>query len=261
MTQVEDLAAMEMRLYRLEMKLLGGGDGTVNNKKESPQRSSSSPVKFSLDHTTTSGEDNMAILDTQPQTAASKEQQQQQRQDFASRLTSLEQQVASLSKSSVHRDALETHWKEIQQYLQDLDPGAALTHQQSIASPFLFRRQEVLASAEELKQNMQHVTDILNLLWIGQTMPSSSSSSSAKSEWKITEMHVTKAPILVTAPALSREQQQALKHVQETLHSLSHRVTNMSAQLDRLILGFQKVVTITSEKMVLMDEELRLKQQ
>ncbi|KAL7565020.1 hypothetical protein ACA910_020732 [Epithemia clementina (nom. ined.)] len=262
-----DLAALELRLYRLELKLLGDQlhykNESDEERKHSLRKATSSPMKFSLSKDDDDDDDDMAVLDTEPQTKPT------ENDDFATRLSALEQQMIASSKSSSHRDALEGHWKDIHQYLQDLDPGSALTHQQSIASPFMYRRQEVLASADDLKRNMQYVSDILNLLLIGQNLPSSTSGSGGSSSSKsvpsptdlITEMHVTKAPILMTAPALSREKQEELIALEEKLQSLRDRVDSSASKLDRLLTAYQKVVSTVSEKLVLMDEEIRLQQQ
>ena len=294
----DHLAEVELRLYRLEMKLLGTETSVYKTSTVDTESKRKTATPNPTTATRLSFEDELAVLDkgTQlPKIITSTTTSEEEMDDLASRLSKLEQIVDS-SKSSSQRDILEGHWNEMNQYLQDLDPGAALTHQQSIGGPLIYRRQEVLASADELKRNMQYVSEILNLLMIGQNMPpltftssssssattsaassgvgirrsggSSSSTNSSSSSSKpvaassndgmISEMHVTKAPILLTAPALSREQQDELVALGERLQLLRDRVDASSTHLDRLVTGYQDVITAISEKLVLLDEELRL---
>ena len=291
----DHLAEVELRLYRLEMKLLGTETSVYKTSTVDTESKQKTATPNPTTATRLSFEDELAVLDTRtqlPKIITTTTTSEEEMDDLASRLSKLEQIVDS-SKSSSQRDILEGHWNEMNQYLQDLDPGAALTHQQSIGGPLIYRRQEVLASADELKRNMQYVSEILNLLMIGQNMPpltlsssssattsaassgagirssggsssTNSSSSSSKpvaassNDGMISEMHVTKAPILLTAPALSREQQDELVALGERLQLLRDRVDASSTQLDRLVTGYQDVITAISEKLVLLDEELRL---
>lgn len=58
----------------------------------------------------------------------------------------------------------EKSWKEIQKLLRELDPGIALTHQQQ---PLLYKRQQVLASSDELFKDFSELDLILKLLLTG----------------------------------------------------------------------------------------------
>mmetsp|Transcript_7081 Transcript_7081/g.14761 ORF Transcript_7081/g.14761 Transcript_7081/m.14761 type:complete len:253 (-) Transcript_7081:24-782(-) len=252
MSQQEDLVALDLRLSRLEMRALGVKLTTL------PTQDTSKSLIKSMSSLSTQDSileevDGMDIIDSSSSNAAGGNS------DFASRLTTLEQTINNaFSKSSQQRsiiDQLDSHWKEIHDYFADLDPGTALTHQQQIAAPLLYRRQEVLACADELKQSMQQVAEILNLLMIGQNINSNS---------KISEMHVTKAPILCATaqPALStREEQEQLDQVEKILTDLAERVDVAALKMDRMLTGYQQFVTTVSEKLVLLDEEIRNKKQ
>ena len=241
---MDDLTEMEMRISRLEMHVIG-----VQLSQLETSSSSSSPIKSMTSLKPVNDNNDRDVLDTSS-TATLKGD------DFASRLTVMEQSVASaFSRSSVQRaaiDQLESHWKDIHRYLDDLDPGTALTHQQQIAAPLLYRRQEVLASAEELKHWMKQVSEILHLLLIGQSLPDTTK--------HISEMHVSKAPILVnTTIVLSTEQQNELLLLEQTFTDLAERVNAAGAKLDRLLVGYQQLITSVSEKLVFLDEELSAK--
>eukprot|EP00523_Entomoneis_sp_CCMP467_P005560 CAMPEP_0168750642 /NCGR_PEP_ID=MMETSP0724-20121128/17386_1 /TAXON_ID=265536 /ORGANISM="Amphiprora sp., Strain CCMP467" /LENGTH=242 /DNA_ID=CAMNT_0008798687 /DNA_START=39 /DNA_END=764 /DNA_ORIENTATION=- len=236
----EDLLDLDLRLSRLEMQVLGVGPTDKLKTTKQPQnetKKAAVPFNKASRHRDSSiqddnDQDEMDVLDTKSSTAATGDK------DLASRLSSLEQTVAgAFSKSSHQRsvmDQLESHWKDITKYLNDLDPGTALTHQQQIAAPLLYRRQEVLASADELKQAMHQVAEILHLLLIGQQQPGKT---------KITEMHVTKAPIFVsTAQAVPTTVKQQINDVEETLLALQDRVDAAALKMDRLLTGYQQLV-------------------
>ena len=64
-------------------------------------------------------------------------------------------------------------WKECQKLLNELDPGIALTHQQQ---PLLYKRQQVLASSDELTKDFSELDIILKLLLSGTKVTADSTS-------------------------------------------------------------------------------------
>ena len=143
--------------------------------------------------------------------------------------------------------SLKQLWEESDKLMQELDPGSALTHQQQIAAPILYRRQQVLASADSLQRDMQQVGDILTLLAIGQ--PQMITKDNA-----ISEMQVTKAPILTQSVPPSPADQERLVQVEKSLYETRQHVESMAARMDRLVASYHALVSAVSEKMVLADE-------
>jgi hypothetical protein len=173
-----------------------------------------------------------------------------------SRLTATERQVdAFLTGGLPHQQqggsssspSLKQLWEESNKLLRELNPGTALTHQQQIAAPILYRRQEVLASAESLHQNMQQVQEVLTLLSIGQPQMIAGGEP-------VSEMQVTKAHILTQTTPPSKEDQERLRETEETLRDVQSKVESIAARMDRLVAGYHSVVAAVSEKMVLADE-------
>mmetsp|Transcript_6419 Transcript_6419/g.13661 ORF Transcript_6419/g.13661 Transcript_6419/m.13661 type:complete len:324 (+) Transcript_6419:167-1138(+) len=68
------------------------------------------------------------------------------------------------SNANINISQNEQSWKEIQKLLGELDPGIALTHQQQ---PLLYKRQQVLASSDELFKDFAELDLILKLLLTG----------------------------------------------------------------------------------------------
>jgi hypothetical protein len=172
-----------------------------------------------------------------------------------SRLTAAERQVAALltgglphqqQGGSSSTPSLKQLLEESNKLLRELNPGTALTHQQQIAAPILYRRQEVLASADSLQQNMQQVHEVLTLLSIGQPQMIAGGEP-------VSEMQVTKAHILTHTPP-SKDDQERLRQTEETLRDVQSKVESIAARMDRLVAGYHSVVAAVSEKMVLADE-------
>lgn len=96
----------------------------------------------------------------------------------------LEGRITSLSvggtSTGIGSNASSIHdvrsWKEIQKLLRELDPGIALTHQQQ---PLLYKRQQVLASSDELSRDFAELDIILKLLLTGTKTDGANMSSSS----------------------------------------------------------------------------------
>ena len=168
--------------------------------------------------------------------------------DLNGRLEALERRYLAATTPSFRET-----WKESEKLLQELDPGAALTHQQQIAAPIMYRRQEVLASAETFRRDMKHVAQILNLLLIGQEQSSSSSEEGAA----ISEQKIVKAPILIETTGLSEDYIERLRTLHNNIADIAHRTGKVARTVDRLLEHYHALVHATSEKMVLAEEELR----
>ena len=190
-----------------------------------------------------------------------------QSQSFESRLTALEVKVGKLvpenavadnadvdsrlqslqSKIDANSNAqLKETWRETQEMLRDLDPGAALTHQQQ---PLLYRRQELLASADTMKRDMEHLKTILHLL----------QTSQPAFEGPIREEQVAQAPIL-TDMSVSPEDERRLDTLRLTLQDLHTRTQNLMFRMDNTLECYHSIMTAASEKCVLADEAISLKE-
>lgn len=167
--------------------------------------------------------------------------------DLSTRLHLLEQQFKMLTDSTFKQT-----WAESDKLLQELDPGTALTHQQPTAAPILYRNQQVLANAADLERDFKTTTQMLNLLLIGQA---------PVTDVMIKEEHVTQAPILVGAPCVSAEDAQRVQTLQHKLTDLQGRMGAVAQELDSVLDNYHTLISVCSEKMVLADEEVRLREQ
>ncbi|VEU39229.1 unnamed protein product [Pseudo-nitzschia multistriata] len=79
------------------------------------------------------------------------------------------------TNSNTHISQNEQSWKQIQKMLRELDPGIALTHQQQ---PLLYKRQQVLASSDELFKDFAELDLILKLLLTGTKIDGTEAQSS-----------------------------------------------------------------------------------
>jgi uncharacterized coiled-coil protein SlyX len=167
--------------------------------------------------------------------------------DLISRLEGLEGRFMSLTDSSLRQT-----WAESDKLMIELDPGTALTHQQLFAAPILYRKQELLASAEPFKHDMEQVGDILKLLLIGQP---------PITDEDLKEEHVTQAPILTAAPCISEKDQQRMDALQHQMVDMQTRTAAVADQMDRLLNNYHTLISTVSEKMILADEELQMREQ
>lgn len=166
-------------------------------------------------------------------------------QVVSSRIHALEAKLDSLANNSHGDTTLKQLWDESDKLLRELDPGSALTHQQQIAAPILYRRQEVLASAESLRRNMGQLMEILTLAAIGQPQ--------IIGDQPLSEMQVIKAPILGVAPP-SKAEEERLQRLEVSLQEMLDRMQSFAARLDKLVAGYHALVSAVSEKIVLADE-------
>ena len=163
-----------------------------------------------------------------------------------SRIHALEAKLDSLAKNQQGDSTLKQLWDESDKLMRELHPGSALTHQQQIAAPILYRRQEVLASAESLQRNMEQVREILTLLSIGQPQ--------IIGEEPVSELQVIRAPILETAPP-STQDQERLRKLELSLHETHQKLESMTKRMDKVVVGYKSLVKAVAQKMVLASED------
>lgn len=157
--------------------------------------------------------------------------------DIARRLDKVQGSVNEQTTS-----AFRETWKESQTLFKDLDPGMALTHQQQ---PLLYRRQEVLAAASCLTQDLQELSKIMHLL----QLPSKS----------LREDQVKQAPIL-TQYNISTNDEQRLDQLRLTMEDLATRLQTVMARTDAILESYHTIMAVASEKVVLADEAIKTKE-
>lgn len=163
-------------------------------------------------------------------------------QDLDQRLSAVEARYQSLA----HLGSFLKKWNDCQALQEELDPGTALTHQQQIAAPILYRRAEVLASAETFGKDLDQLSSILSLLLIGQQETSKN---------KITKDQIVHAPI-VSSSIMPDETKKRLEALAVTILDLQTRVSRSTAQVDQILDEYHALAVATAEKTVLLDDEL-----
>ena len=142
---------------------------------------------------------------------------------------------------------------ESDRLVRELDAGTALTHQTSVSStPLYYRRQEVLSSSDDLKADMDQLSQLLNLLLVGQPP--------REGQKNLSEEEVAQAPILNLKP-ISKEEERRLDLVQANLKDLQMRTQNVAGRADALLNLYCSLMTTSSEKMVMADEEISAREQ
>jgi hypothetical protein len=161
-----------------------------------------------------------------------------------------------------HQSVVVEHYttmKEIHELLEDLSPGTALTYQKQIVAPLVYRRQEILASSDTYRQDMHRMAQILNLLTIEQNPEKDHTRSNKVS---ISEAQVVHAPIIVeTTKGLSPEEETKLQTISNAVLDIQRRIQIASTKFDHIADHYSNLILATSEKIVLIEEEIQLREQ
>ena len=196
---------------------------------------------------------------------------------------------ATTSRSSVASASSVTgleDFAEIDRLMAELDAGSVLSHQgtaglvsgpsaaqQPLTAPLLYRRQEVLASAEALKIGMDRLGEIRDLL---DSVTSSSASAAAQvaaarsggppktgqggpsAQSKSTADFANSS--LITSDryeyAADADAMRRLQDVSVQAADINVRAGSVATRVDNLISQYHRVMTLLSEKCVLVDEEV-----
>jgi uncharacterized protein YjcR len=161
--------------------------------------------------------------------------------DNNSSITTLQERLSRLEDSyeKTTPAPLRQLWKESEKLFEELDPGTALTHQQQIVAPILYRKQELMALADDFHNQMRAVEQISQFLLLNHSKPPTEGE-----QW--TEDQVLQAPILTTGA---------------DNHDVRKRTEASSGRLDRMLDNYQDLVVALSEKMLLADELLCQREQ
>jgi hypothetical protein len=157
--------------------------------------------------------------------------------DIAHRLDAIQHSIDTSLTSNMRET-----WGESQKLFRELDPGIALTHQQQ---PLLYRRQEVLAAAPSMNQDMQELAAMLHLL-----KPKTSEKKPLR------EDQVTQAAIL-TNFNITPEEERRLDALRLTLEELQTRVTKVAQRTDQILESYHTIMAVATEKVVLADEQIQ----
>jgi hypothetical protein len=161
--------------------------------------------------------------------------------DLTSRLDALEHKFQSFSTPL-------TIWRESDALLQELHPQAGLTYQEPSTrnDPILYRRQQVLASADDLKRDFAQLNTIMNLLLI------------AQSTKKLSEEHVINAPIITSTTGSSAlvdpNSTARLETLRLDIAITCQQTMAMTNRVDSLIQTYHAIVTALSERMLLLNQ-------
>ena len=182
---------------------------------------------------------------------------------------------------------------QIDRLMSELDAGAVLSHQgtaglasgqaaaqQPLTAPLLYRRQEVLASAESLKVGMERLGEMRSLLDSvatssasaaaqvaaarGGSGTSGAAAAAAKSRGSSERGKPSIANFanssLITSDryeyAADADSTRRLQDVSVQAADINARAMSVATRLDNLISQYHRVMTLLSEKCVLVDEEL-----
>jgi hypothetical protein len=160
--------------------------------------------------------------------------------DIETRLDALQAKIKATTPSSLHAT-----WDDSDSLLRDLDPGPSLTYQQTSKNyPILYRRKEVLASADCMKADMDQLSSLLNLLLISQKDTDS----------PLREEQVTQAPI-ITSVIISEEEERRLDVVLLKVGELSRSIQDIADRVDSLVDSYHAVMMAISEKIIVADEQ------
>ena len=160
--------------------------------------------------------------------------------DIASRLAALEGQWKSSTTTAFNQVC-----DESDKLLEELQPGAGLTYQQVLSGrsqnyPLLYRKQLVMSSQDSLRQDLKHLSNILNLLYISQ---------------KGTLKDVTQAPILST-PHVTPEMERRLDAMRVNLAQSQRQAAELADRMDSLITTYQKASVTLSDRIIRLEEKM-----
>ena len=188
--------------------------------------------------------------------AAEQHHQQEQRLDIPGRIDALQ---ATVDKAHSSTTDLRTTWQESLALLQELDPGQGLTYQQQ---PLMYKRQEILAVAPQLKQDFHHLSTLVGLLHNTQQNGRGGMGSGGKNSNKnpLTADSVTQAPLLTTVKVPSLEDQRRLDALRVQIEDLNGRTRTMTTRLHQMLEVYHAIMTAASEKCILADEVLSMRE-
>jgi Dynactin subunit p22 len=153
--------------------------------------------------------------------------------DLTTRLDTLELKLKSFSIP-------QTIWSESDKLIQELQPHTGFTYQELSTrnDPIIYRRQQVLACADDLKRDFAQLNTIMNLLLISQTKSN-----------RLSEEQITHAPIVVTTQCKTEDQVRLDKLQLKILHTHQQTLA-IAKRVDSLVQTYHVIVTSLSEQTI-----------
>jgi len=165
--------------------------------------------------------------------------------------------TAKASDASLHtkRAALHQEFRTIDRLLSELAmsplAGPAASVGGNANAPLLFRRQEILASSDSMKRDMEILSRIRELTMIGVKVTHDTNKS---------ESNVVNCPIVASErynlPS-DPEAKERLERLCFRVAEVHKRSTAVSIRADRMLDSYGKVMMALSEKMVLAEEQIK----
>jgi hypothetical protein len=174
--------------------------------------------------------------------------------DFHVRLLSLETNYAAAVANTTEKESIATMSAAIDDLMQELSPGTALSYQKQIVAPLLYRQQMVLACEDQLRKDHSLLREILSLLSID-TMNNESNNKKACSEDT-----VINAPILLLErynDEKTAHNDEKVEKWSEILNDLHVRSRNAGNRIDAIVSAHNLIIAGLSERLVEMSEQVK----
>ena len=156
--------------------------------------------------------------------------------------------IEHLKQIESHQFKNSSLWSDLQiceKLEKEFNPGLSLTNQiQSSSSknaPLLYRRQQILSNQKSFQYHLQSLTVIQNLLSRQKTSGSMDSVLLSSKDFDV---------------AADPEMIQRLNDLSLKSLDIQSRTSKLTSRLDALVNRYHQIISATSEKMVLADEEL-----
>lgn len=181
--------------------------------------------------------------------------------------------TSSTSATNSSTSSILTMYQEIDKLMDELSAGTALTHQNvKNVAPILYRKQEIMASAEQFKVDMDNIAMILNTILIdNNNAPSSSATTNSNTittkggsatttntnNTIISGQQVVNAPILIQYnTSINMEQRTKIETLSNKVMELNNRMTNASKQVDYMVYYYYQLIESISQKLILMNDTI-----
>lgn len=158
------------------------------------------------------------------------------------------------------RAALHQEFRTIDKLLSELAmsplAGPAASVGGNANAPLLFRRQEVLASSDSMKRDMELLSRIRELTMMGVKVTNDSNKSSNTNN----ESKVVNCPIIASEKYDLPSDPEAIERLERLcfrVAELHKRSTAVSIRADRMLNSYGQCMAALSEKMVLAEEQIR----
>ena len=169
---------------------------------------------------------------------------------------------ASDASLDTKRAALHQEFRTIDRLLSELAmsplAGPAASVGGNSNAPLLFRRQEILASSDSMKRDMELLSRIRELTMMGVKITNNNNSN--KSSNTTNESNVVNCPIIASEKydlPSDPDAKERLERLCFRVAELHKRSTAVSIRANRMLDSYVQVMKALSEKMVLAEEQIR----